>query len=1186
MSSSSSFEDQPTIKKINDALYEFYKPASGCIAMNIIFFHGLHGPNTEDAYKRTWMLADDSACWLNTLLPQEFPNARILSASYDSCVDVLECNGRMDMYLVGENLVQSIIRLGGMDRSCPVVLVGHCVGGLVLKEVCVRADQMGAMNDCPLMNPCKTFLKNMKGAFFYSTSGSGLRAENDLDNRGPLLRYLSLLNKEATRLNSDFSKLRNRYRWTTFGVSEASETEDFRKLIRPPNLISRLFSRKPPVTVVVEEGSARPDMDGYCVLPGEDCFTICKPKDKKSSSFQLLVNFVQDILNVEEAAEEQCKSSLHLPRIYVNMPTRVEMMIEQLRIEDDEYSRIAMVGMGGIGKSTLAKEILLQIRHQFDFIGFVASVKERLARHDLHHLVTENLYYGSGRKVWLQDGDVQSMWLLLRGKKVFLVMDDVDSEELIRPLLKSDWCARGSRLIVTSRVHSQESLPTFVLCKVPFLSVPESVALFYAHMTQEHEIVSQDLVAEVIAKCDGLPLTLEVIGSYLSHETREDVWISTLNKLTRAEPLNGSVNDRLWSKLRVSFDELASAETRMFLDLAVLDNCDPQVPHYDLAIWKSLWKRGIDGSTLASGLRNLEERSFIVLENYAGESAMEVLQNFTDKSSLNTYGLSCNVTKVQIHQQLRDMGKSMSRPHEMKIELCRSVWQPDDIDYILQEYKGDQALTEILSVPLTVKRGRVPTTSPKEYRWSSISQLRELRFLRMSAVCLLDNNAQRFPSKLALLHLTSCWRGPTRKFWFLRDDNWPIREEDVNGLDFLTVLLLDNCNAVNLPSNFHRLKNLNILIICGISTVKLPQEFGRLPALEFLFLDNIGISKLPDSFLQLSSLQSFTLRGCSKLKAWPAPKAITSVENVSSPLCRITTLRLEDLPSLAELPESFGLMNSLEKLEIIGCSALKHLPEGFRGLQKLEHLDIEGCDKLESLCESFGELRHLTWLCIDFCPSLRRLPVSIGNLGSLISLFLQELSIVSLPESIGRLDKLLKFGISRMENLMRLPDSLENLPMLGVIEIISCIRLTTLPDSIGRIRNLRSMFVMGCPSLQSLPNSIGQLGSLEMFTLRHCRRIRFLPDSFGQLKSLRHLELEGCEGMQRLPDTMGRLQALHTINIVGEENLEKLPDSLAELKSLRNVYVPMRLRTIPLQVEYLSHFPTDAILISLGYYVR
>ncbi|KAL3691526.1 hypothetical protein R1sor_005177 [Riccia sorocarpa] len=123
--------------KLNDEVYEVYRPASGSFNLEVVFFHGFQRGDFGDAERRatgTWT-TKDGTCWLKTWLVERFPQARILAVSYDSGTQVSESEARMDMYLICENLVQSLIDLAGVGQSCPMVLVGHCIGGLVLKAL-------------------------------------------------------------------------------------------------------------------------------------------------------------------------------------------------------------------------------------------------------------------------------------------------------------------------------------------------------------------------------------------------------------------------------------------------------------------------------------------------------------------------------------------------------------------------------------------------------------------------------------------------------------------------------------------------------------------------------------------------------------------------------------------------------------------------------------------------------------------------------------------------------------------------------------------------------------------------------------------------------------------------------------------------------------------------------------------
>ncbi|XP_039168033.1 disease resistance protein RUN1-like isoform X2 [Eucalyptus grandis] len=104
-----------------------------------------------------------------------------------------------------------------------------------------------------------------------------------------------------------------------------------------------------------------------------------------------------------------------------------------------------------------------------------------------------------------------------------------------------------------------------------------------------------DLVKSVLNHAGGLPLALEVLGSYLRGK-REDIWESTLEKVSRIP--NKTIND----VLKISYDGLEENEQEIFLDVAcffkwkdskyikkVLDSCDVQTTvGFDILIQRSL----------------------------------------------------------------------------------------------------------------------------------------------------------------------------------------------------------------------------------------------------------------------------------------------------------------------------------------------------------------------------------------------------------------------------------------------------------------------------------------------------------------------------------------------------------------------------------------------------------------------
>ncbi|CAM6117514.1 unnamed protein product [Calypogeia fissa] len=207
-------------QRINDHVYEVYKPA-GRPSVELVFFHGLQlEPGfSEDAHINTWISQDKSQSWL-TWLVEDLADVRILTISYDAAARTTKSEGRLDMYVTSENLVYALTgdsaRVG--QDGCPVVLVGHCLGGLVMKELCSKAHHMIRLQQHS--KPVENFLANLKGLFFYATPhhGSLLVESNNHFLTGALIHELRSLDVNTARSNEDFRQLRISKGWKTFGV--------------------------------------------------------------------------------------------------------------------------------------------------------------------------------------------------------------------------------------------------------------------------------------------------------------------------------------------------------------------------------------------------------------------------------------------------------------------------------------------------------------------------------------------------------------------------------------------------------------------------------------------------------------------------------------------------------------------------------------------------------------------------------------------------------------------------------------------------------------------------------------------------------------------------------------------------------------------------------------------------------
>ncbi|KAL3678746.1 hypothetical protein R1sor_021702 [Riccia sorocarpa] len=279
--------------KLSDEVYEIYAPLNDYPRLEVVFVHGVPEDESDPkAYLTMWSKRNkETDCWLNTWLTSETEDlrlGRVLTVSYDCGVEKKADNGNMDTFQVAENLTQSLIkwtRVG--QQSCPVILVGHGLGGLVIKELCCEASRnVGAQNHHAV--ECRQFLKNVKGIFYYSTPHLGWSQSFSSEvQSGDMMECLQILNKYASRVNFQFEQLRRIYRWKTRGVGESNPTKIF--LLRDSDSAMK--------KLIVEEASARAGcLDGFSVVADTDHFTICRPESTVSDSFLHLVTFIEDLL--------------------------------------------------------------------------------------------------------------------------------------------------------------------------------------------------------------------------------------------------------------------------------------------------------------------------------------------------------------------------------------------------------------------------------------------------------------------------------------------------------------------------------------------------------------------------------------------------------------------------------------------------------------------------------------------------------------------------------------------------------------------------------------------------------------------------------------------------------------------------------------------------------------------------
>ncbi|KAL3685673.1 hypothetical protein R1sor_003695 [Riccia sorocarpa] len=340
-------------KELNDSLFSLYEPVNP--NAELVLFHGVIQKACDDMHVRAWM--SSNVCWPAVWLQDEadFPRARILSVKYDSSLDKTSKAGVFSMYNLVEALANDLVVISDVGQSGRlVVLVGHDLGGLVIKALCVYlANQISLYPDHAgrerggvphRITRFEDFLRNVRGIFYFSTPHMGLEFVGGMTrNDGELAPYLEIFNSETAQINYDFEKLRRSREWKTAGLGP---------LIKDPES-----------SLSVLEASIRPDADSFTMV-SESMNTINKPESKQSSSYQTFVSHVKHFVQ-EEVEEDSDLEFKDFMRDTVGLENVVRDLCPIAREVEGRISGLLLHGMRGIGKSTLGHALFLKLSRNF-----------------------------------------------------------------------------------------------------------------------------------------------------------------------------------------------------------------------------------------------------------------------------------------------------------------------------------------------------------------------------------------------------------------------------------------------------------------------------------------------------------------------------------------------------------------------------------------------------------------------------------------------------------------------------------------------------------------------------------------------------------------------------------------------------------------------------------------------------
>eukprot|EP00253_Pinus_taeda_P003101 PITA_03101 len=815
---------------------------------------------------------------------------------------------------------------------------------------------------------------------------------------------------------------------------------------------------------------------------------------------------------VEEVLKKVKKRALAVAKYPTGLDDKVtefENTVLLPRQQSGKPQMLGIVGLGGVGKTTLAKEIFNRKSSGYSRSCFLSDVRDNAGKGSLNLLQKELLMSLTG---WDKPIDnVHEGKTILKdhisSPNILVILDDVDSLDQVDELLPDQTLLHSDSLIlITSRskdVLRRSGVEESSIYNLTGLSTEQSLELFCLYsFNQSHPLPGfESLVWKFIEACGGLPLSLKVFGALLNGEEDASYWEAQLDKLQRILP------EEIKQRLQISYDALDREDRQIFLDIACFfigEDRDRVIRICDGSGGNGLW-----------GFRNLENKCLVEVN-------------------------SANI--IRMHDHLRDMGREIA-----DVSLPRRLWRPTDRidDDMLQQ---SLVISEVRGI-----RVFDHTDSDSDDHGSVIPWYQRSGELLGSCGMKLCSILPNHGTGICMRNLQ------------LLDTSGALLERILTKVQFPNLLWLrwDNFPYSSLPSSIS-LKNLTVIQVQGRKLKTLWGKESQAP-LQLRELEiKAPLSNIPKSIGKLTQLERIVICPYSyqgKVNVTQLPEEFCFLQSLKA-------LELEGFSEMKSLPERFGELTNLRQIRLSGCSAMKSLPERFGELTNLRDISLRGCRAMKSLPERFGELTNLHHINFSDCSALKRLPDSLGNLANLHHIYLNHCSALeSLPDSFCKLIKLQHLDLSDCINLIMSSETLGNVSTLLYINLSGCRKVEVFPPQVLHQVSLRKLYLTHT-NIKGLPSAIGELHDLEVLDVGPLSDTQ-PPPSLWNIQSLKELGLFECKELKCLPAALGDIRNLKKLQIHHCKELECLLTCLRLLTQLTELSVtdcPL-IRQLPFKEE-------------------
>nr|XP_009773429.1 PREDICTED: LOW QUALITY PROTEIN: putative disease resistance RPP13-like protein 1 [Nicotiana sylvestris] len=826
----------------------------------------------------------------------------------------------------------------------------------------------------------------------------------------------------------------------------------------------------------------------------------------------------------------------------------IETLVDRLLSVDADgkkYRVIPIVGMAGLGKTTLAKAVYNneKVKDHFDpKAWFCVSEPYDVSR------ITKGLLQEIGSSNLMVDNNLNQLQIKLKeslkGKKFLIVLDDVwndkyiEWDDLRNPFAQGE---RGSKIIVTTRKGSVAEMMGSRPIIMEILSSEFSWPLFKIHAFEnrdpkEHPEL-EEVGKQIAKKCKGLPLALKTLAGLVRSKSEIEEWRRILKSEIWELPDNG-----LLPALMLSYNDLPVHLKQCFSYCAMFPKDYPFGKEQVIQLW------------IANGLVQWLQKDKTI-EDSGNQYFLELRsRSLFERVPRSSQG---NKEKFLMHDLVNDLvqlassklcirleDREVSHMLEKSRHLSYSMGYGGDLEKLKPLRKLEQ-----LRTLLPINAQHYSGCINKRVLHNILPRLTSLRALSLSHYTIkeLPND---FFIKLKLLRFLDLSLTEIKQL-----------QDSICVLYNLETLLLSCCqNLVELPIQIQNLINLRQLDISDTPCLKKPQHPSKLKSICVLlgvklFLGCSSSSRMEDlgelhnlyGFLSILELQNVAdrsealeanMRGKEHIEKLSLEWSISIADNSQNE--RDILDDLHPNPNIKELkitgyrgtnfPNWLAdhLFFELVELSLSNCKNCYSLP-ALGQLPSLKFLTIRGMCRITEVTEEFygsssSKKPFNSLERLEFAEMLEwKQWYLLGN-GEFPTL--QDLSIKNCPKLIGKLSEnlcsLTKLTISRCPELnLETPVQLSSLkkfkvegsPKGGVLFDHAELFLSQLQG----MKQIIELCISDCHSLSSL--AISSLpNTLKEIKIKHCGKLK-LESSVGDMISigsnmfLEKLEMNKCDSI-------------------------------------------------------------------------